>query len=112
MLSGTPTGQVVSTPTWTRTRTKTLGGSCAVRYTIGMKGRRLDSHQHEPLYKSGAFLSRATSAISGSSFRPIERKERGSNPQGRSSAGFQPGPVANRVALPFFVCSQQPDIGQ
>jgi hypothetical protein len=29
----------------------------------GHKGRRLDSHQHEPLYKSGAFLSRATSAV-------------------------------------------------
>ena len=27
------------------------------------KSRRLDSHQHQPLYKSGAFLSRATSAI-------------------------------------------------
>ena len=35
MLSGTPTGRVVSTPTWTRTRTKTLGGSRAVRYTTG-----------------------------------------------------------------------------
>ncbi len=28
-------------------------------------GRRLDLHQHEPLYKSGAFLSRATSACLG-----------------------------------------------
>ena len=27
------------------------------------KGRRLDSHQHEPVYKTGAFLSRATSAV-------------------------------------------------
>ncbi len=35
MLSGTPTGHVVSIPTWTRIRTKTLGGSCAIRYTIG-----------------------------------------------------------------------------
>ena len=60
MLSGTPTGHIVieghyvrstqpsrlastlittlvskSTPTWTRTRTKTLGGSRAVHYTIG-----------------------------------------------------------------------------
>ena len=30
----------------------------------GHKSRRLDSHQHGPLYKSGAFLSRATSATS------------------------------------------------
>ena len=28
----------------------------------GPKGRRLDSHQHQPVYKTGAFLSRATSA--------------------------------------------------
>ncbi len=53
-----------SIPTWNRTRTKTLGESCAVRYTIGTKSRRLDSHQHETLYKSGAFLHRATSASS------------------------------------------------
>ncbi len=26
------------------------------------KGRRLDLHQHHPVYKTGAFLSRATSA--------------------------------------------------
>ena len=35
MRSNTPTGQVVSTPTWSRTRTKTLGEPCAVHYTIG-----------------------------------------------------------------------------
>ena len=35
MLSGTPTGHLVSTPAWNRTRTKTLGESCAVRYTTG-----------------------------------------------------------------------------
>ena len=29
----------------------------------GHKSRRLDSHQHQPVYKTGAFLSRATSAI-------------------------------------------------
>jgi hypothetical protein len=29
----------------------------------GFKSRRLDLHQHEPVYKTGAFLSRATSAI-------------------------------------------------
>ena len=48
---------IVSTPTWSRTRTKPLGGACAVRYTIGtflvLKGRRLDSHQHQPVYKTG-----------------------------------------------------------
>ena len=26
------------------------------------QGRRLDSHQHHPVYKTGAFLDRATSA--------------------------------------------------
>ena len=54
---------VVSTPTWTRTRTKTLGKSRAVHYTIGIKSRRLDSHQHDLVYKTSAFLNRATSAI-------------------------------------------------
>ena len=45
-----------SIPTWSRTRTKTLGGSCAIRYTIGMwvKSRRLELHQHHPVYKTGA----------------------------------------------------------
>jgi hypothetical protein len=36
-----------------------------IRYTIGiqvLKSRRLDSHQHQPVYKTGAFLFRATSA--------------------------------------------------
>ena len=36
-----------------------------IRYTIGIQtpqSRRLDSHQHQPVYKTGAFLSRATSA--------------------------------------------------
>ena len=80
-----------SIPTWTRTRAWTFGGSNAIHYTIGTNiiqypdqesnldndlrrivcvplhhrdvwGRRLDSHQHEPVYKTGAFLSRATSA--------------------------------------------------
>jgi hypothetical protein len=47
MRSGTPTGRIVNTPTWTRTRTKTLGGSRAVCYTTGMEG------------PARAFLSRA-----------------------------------------------------
>ena len=49
-------------PTGNRTRAWTFGESNAIRYTIGTKSRRLDSHQHEPVYKTGAFLSRATSA--------------------------------------------------
>ena len=53
-----------SIPTWSRTRTWTFGGSHAIHYTIGTdsQSRRLDSHQHQPVYKTGAFLSRATSA--------------------------------------------------
>jgi hypothetical protein len=42
-------------------------GPMQIRYTIGIrihKSRRLDSHQHQPVYKTRAFLSRATSAIS------------------------------------------------
>ena len=66
VLSGTTTGHsVVSTPTGSRTRTKTFAASRAVRYTIGTihtQGRRLDLHQHEPAYKVDAFLHRATSA--------------------------------------------------
>ena len=30
--------------------------------SVPSKSRRLDSHQHKPVYKTGAFLSRATSA--------------------------------------------------
>ena len=56
MLSGTPTGQFQGVPTWSRTRTKTLGGSRAIRYTIGTQSRRLDLHQHDPVYKTGASL--------------------------------------------------------
>jgi hypothetical protein len=55
-------------PTWSRTRTWTFGGSYAVHYTIGTffckKSRRLDSHQHEAVYGTAAFLYRATSAKS------------------------------------------------
>jgi hypothetical protein len=47
---------VSSIPTWSRTRTKTLGRSCAFRYTIGTWSRRLDLHQHHPVYKTGASL--------------------------------------------------------
>ena len=45
-----------SIPTWNRTRTWTLGESCAIRYTIEIWGRRLDLHQHQPVYKTGASL--------------------------------------------------------
>ena len=47
---------IVSIPTWSRTRTWTLGGSRALRYTIGTWSRRLDLHQHHPVYKTGASL--------------------------------------------------------
>ena len=92
MRSGTLTGFVISIPTWNRTRTRTLGEFDAFRYTIGTgmrrivfgtrmtvcgtlclpicyrghkpsaMGRRRDLHPHDPAYKAGAFLSRATSA--------------------------------------------------
>jgi hypothetical protein len=36
-----------------------------IRYTIGTKrSRRLELHQHLPVYKTGAFFGRATSATS------------------------------------------------
>lgn len=44
------------------------------------ESRRLDSHQHQPVYKTGAFLSRATSAIVAA--RPQHRCKE-SNPVGR-----------------------------
>ena len=54
-------------PTWIRTRARTFGGSDANplhhRDSISLKSRRLDWRQHEPVYKTGAFLSRATSAL-------------------------------------------------
>ena len=53
---------LLSIPTWNRTRTWTLGESRAIRYTIEIWGRRLDLHQHDPVYKTGALLSRARSA--------------------------------------------------
>ena len=51
-------------PTWSRTRSKALGKPYAIRYTIGtnFQGRRLDLHQHGAVYKTAAFLNRATSA--------------------------------------------------
>ena len=45
MRSGTLTGCLLSISTWNRTRTRTLGQICAIRYTIEMWNRRLDSHQ-------------------------------------------------------------------
>ena len=56
MLSGTPTGHFVSTPAWNRTRTKTLGGLVLSITPPGHKSRRLDLHQHLPVYKTGASL--------------------------------------------------------
>jgi hypothetical protein len=51
--------EICSVPTRSRTWTRTLGESCALRYTIGTfhtQSRRLDSHQHQPVYKTGASL--------------------------------------------------------
>jgi hypothetical protein len=53
------------------------------------ESRRLDLHQHEPLYKSGAFLNRATSAGSNcwkGAARGVERAP----PAGWSPSGSQP----------------------
>jgi hypothetical protein len=54
------TRRASSVPTWTRTRTTSFGGSDAFRYTIRTsfhtKSRRLDLHQHQPVYKTGASL--------------------------------------------------------
>ena len=65
MRSITPS-RPLSVSTWSRTRTKALGGPRAIRYTIEThaKSRRLDSHQHHAVYRTAAFLSRATSALS------------------------------------------------
>ena len=37
---------------------------CSPLHHRDKQGRRLDSHQHDPVYKTGAFLGRATSAFS------------------------------------------------
>ena len=37
---------------------------CSPLHHRDKQGRRLDSHQHDPVYKTGAFLGRATSAMS------------------------------------------------
>jgi hypothetical protein len=95
------------------------------------KSRRLDSHQYEPTYEVGAFLSRATSAMDNTSGRgpggnrtrtlrftavraaattlqapSIRRAFPAAEGAGVEPArllrspGFQPGPVASRVAPP------------
>ena len=70
MRSITPS-RPLSISTWSRTRTKALGGPRAIRYTIEthVKSRRLDSHQHCAVYKTAAFLNRATSAFFSTSAR-------------------------------------------
>ena len=54
------------TPPRNRTSPDCFEGSHASSTLAGqfvpLKSRRLDSHQHKPVYKTGAFLSRATSA--------------------------------------------------
>ena len=56
------------TPPRNRTSPNCFEGSHASSTLAGhlrcsFKSRRLDSHQHQPVYKTGAFLSRATSAL-------------------------------------------------
>ena len=64
MRSLAPSRRFHSIPTWSRTRSRALGKPYAIRYTIGTnyQSRRLDSHQHRAVYKTAAFLNRATSA--------------------------------------------------
>lgn len=67
LRSSIPTHHAISTLAWSRTRTKTLREPCAVVTPAGLmhpsvESRRLDLHQHHPVYKTGAFLCRATSA--------------------------------------------------
>jgi hypothetical protein len=63
--SATPRGYK-SIPARIRTGIQTLGKSDVVRYTTRTnQSRRLDSHQHGPVYETGAFLFRATSARAG-----------------------------------------------
>ena len=47
-----------SVPTWSRTRARALGEPRAIRYTIGTnyQSRRLDSHQHDAVYRTAASL--------------------------------------------------------
>jgi hypothetical protein len=94
--------QSVSSPSRDRTWSCSFGGCRATpahSRTIRNQSRRLDSHQHLPVYKTGAFLCRATSA----NINQHEREE--SNPVwrfwrplplpgGHSCKG--PGPVKAR----------------
>jgi hypothetical protein len=56
--------ETFSVPTWSRTRARALGEPRAIHYTIGTynQSRRLDLHQHDAVYRTAAFLNRATSA--------------------------------------------------
>ena len=91
-----------SISTWGRTRTRAptrsvgrLGESRAFRYTIEMWGRRLDLHQHHPVYKTGALLSRATSALRTAFGPKQERSDSNTVDQDQPAVGAR-----NLVSLP------------
>ena len=64
-------GRNQNVSTMNRTWISTFGRSYAIHYTIEthVKSRRLDSHQHCAVYKTAAFLNRATSAFFSTSAR-------------------------------------------
>ncbi len=71
MLSATPSGHVcfsIQRPNLDSNQDQDLRTvlCCPLHHrdVLPTKSRRLDSHQHQPVYKTGAFLSRATSASS------------------------------------------------
>ena len=77
MLSATPSGHVVFSfqrPNLDSNQDQDLRTvlCCPLHHrdVFRIQSRRLDSHQHQPVYKTGAFLSRATSAQSTSARSP------------------------------------------
>ena len=62
--------------------------------------RRLDSHQHHPVYKTGAFLGRATSAWFVAESEGVEP------PRPLSSPVFKTGSVSSRIDSPFLLLAQ------
>ncbi len=66
----------------------------------GQKSRRLDSHQHHPVYKTGAVLGRATSAWLMAESEGVEP------PRLQSSPVFKTGSVSSRIDSPFFLLAR------
>lgn len=80
-----PSGSSVKLSVLARNRTwsTTIAGSRAdPAHSEDKQSRRLDSHQHEPAYEAGAFLSRATSAgpVLSTEYRVLEHEREDSNP--------------------------------